>query len=55
VSAPFIRCTRLEKTFGGKRVLRGLSLDVLTGETLVIDGGQILGKPASDGAAASVA
>ena len=27
----------------------------ITGETLVIDGGQILGKPASDGAAASVA
>ena len=27
----------------------------ITGETLVIDGGQILGKPASEGAAASVA
>jgi len=44
VSAPFIRCTRLEKTFGGKRVLRGLSLDVLTGETLVILGGSGSGK-----------
>ena len=44
MSAPFIRCTRLEKTFGGKRVLRGLSLDVLTGETLVILGGSGSGK-----------
>ena len=42
--APYIRCVGLEKTFGGKRVLRGLSLDVLTGETLVILGGSGSGK-----------
>jgi phospholipid/cholesterol/gamma-HCH transport system ATP-binding protein len=42
--APYIRCTRLEKTFAGKPVLRGLSLDVLAGETLVILGGSGSGK-----------
>jgi phospholipid/cholesterol/gamma-HCH transport system ATP-binding protein len=44
VSAPFIRCLRVEKAFRGKRVLRGLSLDVLAGETLVILGGSGSGK-----------
>ena len=42
--APYIRCVGLEKTFGGKPVLRGLSLEVLAGETLVILGGSGSGK-----------
>ena len=42
--APYIRCVGLEKTFGGKPVLRGLSLDVLAGESLVILGGSGSGK-----------
>jgi phospholipid/cholesterol/gamma-HCH transport system ATP-binding protein len=45
VSAPtFIRCVRLEKAFGTKAVLRGLTLEVLTGETLVLLGGSGSGK-----------
>ena len=43
-AARYIRCAGLEKTFGGKPVLRGLSLDVLAGETLVILGGSGSGK-----------
>jgi phospholipid/cholesterol/gamma-HCH transport system ATP-binding protein len=45
VSAPpFIRCRGLEKAFGRKRVLRGLELEVQTGETLVLLGGSGSGK-----------
>jgi phospholipid/cholesterol/gamma-HCH transport system ATP-binding protein len=45
VTAPaFIRCQGLEKAFGGKPVLRGVSLDVLAGETLVLLGGSGSGK-----------
>lgn len=40
----FIRCRGLEKAFGQKRVLRGLTLEVLTGETLVLLGGSGSGK-----------
>lgn len=43
-AAPYIRCQALEKSFRNKRVLRGLSLDVLTGETLVVLGGSGSGK-----------
>ncbi|HYR96145.1 MAG TPA: ABC transporter ATP-binding protein [Candidatus Binatus sp.] len=41
---PYIRCRALEKRFGPKPVLRGLSLDVFTGETLVVLGGSGSGK-----------
>jgi phospholipid/cholesterol/gamma-HCH transport system ATP-binding protein len=45
VTAPaFIRCQGLEKAFGGKPVLRGVSLDVRAGETLVLLGGSGSGK-----------
>ena len=45
MSAPaYIRCRGLEKSFGGKPVLRGLSLEVLIGETLVVLGGSGSGK-----------
>jgi len=45
VSAPpYIRCERLEKSFGTKAVLRGLSLDVRVGESLVVLGGSGSGK-----------
>jgi phospholipid/cholesterol/gamma-HCH transport system ATP-binding protein len=43
-AAPYIRCRGLTKSFGAKPVLRGLSLDVLTGETLVVLGGSGSGK-----------
>jgi phospholipid/cholesterol/gamma-HCH transport system ATP-binding protein len=43
-SEAYIRCTGLEKSFRGKPVLRGLSLDVRVGETLVILGGSGSGK-----------
>ncbi|HJQ85806.1 MAG TPA: ABC transporter ATP-binding protein, partial [Candidatus Binatia bacterium] len=43
-ATPYIRCRRLEKSFGAKAVLRGLDLDVLTGETLVVLGGSGSGK-----------
>jgi phospholipid/cholesterol/gamma-HCH transport system ATP-binding protein len=42
--APFIRCHALEKAFGAKPVLRGLTIDVLAGETLVLLGGSGSGK-----------
>jgi len=41
---PYIRCRGLEKAFGAKPVLRGLTLDVLGGETLVVLGGSGSGK-----------
>ena len=40
----YIRCVALEKRFGAKQVLRGLSLDVFAGETLVVLGGSGSGK-----------
>ena len=43
-AAPFIRCRSLEKGFGQKPVLRGVSLDVLSGESLVLLGGSGSGK-----------
>jgi phospholipid/cholesterol/gamma-HCH transport system ATP-binding protein len=43
-SAPYIRCRALVKSFGAKEVLRGLSLDVPTGETVVVLGGSGSGK-----------
>jgi len=42
--ALYIRCRTLEKAFRGKAVLRGLTLDVRTGETLVVLGGSGSGK-----------
>jgi phospholipid/cholesterol/gamma-HCH transport system ATP-binding protein len=39
-----IACRHLHKAFGGKEVLRGLSLDVQRGESLVILGGSGSGK-----------
>ena len=42
--APYIVCRGLVKSFGGKPVLRGLSLEVLAGETLVVLGGSGSGK-----------
>ena len=44
MTTPFIRCQQLEKSFNGKPVLRGVSLDVLRGETLVLLGGSGSGK-----------
>ena len=41
---PYIRCRGVRKSFGSKAVLRGLDLDVLTGETLVVLGGSGSGK-----------
>ncbi len=41
---PYIRCRGLEKAFGAKPVLRGLTLDVPAGETLVVLGGSGSGK-----------
>jgi phospholipid/cholesterol/gamma-HCH transport system ATP-binding protein len=41
---PYIRCRGITKAFREKVVLRGLSLDVLAGETLVILGGSGSGK-----------
>jgi phospholipid/cholesterol/gamma-HCH transport system ATP-binding protein len=41
---PFISFDGLRKSFGSKVVLRGVSLDVLRGETLVILGGSGSGK-----------
>ena len=39
-----IRCRDLEKGFRDKAVLRGVTLDVRTGETLVVLGGSGSGK-----------
>jgi phospholipid/cholesterol/gamma-HCH transport system ATP-binding protein len=41
---PFISIRRLEKSFGPKRVLRGVDLDVMAGETMVVLGGSGEGK-----------
>jgi len=43
-AGPFIRCQALEKSFRDKRVLRGVTLDVLAGETLIVLGGSGSGK-----------
>jgi phospholipid/cholesterol/gamma-HCH transport system ATP-binding protein len=42
--APFIRCQGLEKAFNHTPVLRGVTLEVLRGETLVLLGGSGSGK-----------
>jgi phospholipid/cholesterol/gamma-HCH transport system ATP-binding protein len=44
VSDPFLRFIAIEKTFGKNRVLRGVSLDVARGETVVVLGGSGSGK-----------
>jgi phospholipid/cholesterol/gamma-HCH transport system ATP-binding protein len=41
---PYICCRGVEKQFHGKAVLRGVDLDVLPGETMVILGGSGSGK-----------
>ncbi|HZP43487.1 MAG TPA: ATP-binding cassette domain-containing protein [Candidatus Binatia bacterium] len=41
---PFIECADVEKSFGAKRVLRGVSIAVFPGETLVLLGGSGSGK-----------
>jgi phospholipid/cholesterol/gamma-HCH transport system ATP-binding protein len=41
---PYIRCRGVQKAFRGKPVLRGVDLDVLEGETLVVLGGSGSGK-----------
>ena len=43
-TTPHIRCRGLVKSFRDKAVLRGLDLDIQTGETLVILGGSGSGK-----------
>ena len=43
-TAPFIRCADVHKRFGEKQVLRGITLDVPAGETVVILGGSGSGK-----------
>ena len=40
----YIRCRGLTKSFRGKSVLRGLDLEVMRGETLVVLGGSGSGK-----------
>jgi phospholipid/cholesterol/gamma-HCH transport system ATP-binding protein len=44
VSDVFIRFANVEKSFGPKKVLRGVNLDVTRGETLVVLGGSGSGK-----------
>ena len=41
---PLVRCRGIEKSFGGKAVLKGASLEVAAGETLVLLGGSGSGK-----------
>ena len=41
---PLVRCRGIEKSFGGKPVLKGASLEVASGETLVLLGGSGSGK-----------
>ncbi|MGH7815528.1 MAG: ABC transporter ATP-binding protein [Candidatus Binataceae bacterium] len=43
-ATPFIRVRALEKSYGAKPVLRGVNLDVMTGETVVVLGGSGEGK-----------
>jgi phospholipid/cholesterol/gamma-HCH transport system ATP-binding protein len=43
-SLPFISLRGVEKSFGGKRVLRGVDLEVMEGETVVVLGGSGEGK-----------
>jgi phospholipid/cholesterol/gamma-HCH transport system ATP-binding protein len=42
--SPFIHVRGLEKSLGGKSILRGIDLDVHTGETMVVLGGSGQGK-----------
>jgi phospholipid/cholesterol/gamma-HCH transport system ATP-binding protein len=44
MTAPLIRCRGVEKSFRDKAVLRGVTLDVREGETLVLLGGSGSGK-----------
>jgi phospholipid/cholesterol/gamma-HCH transport system ATP-binding protein len=44
MTAPFIRCHGVTKSFRANAVLRGVTLDVQTGETLVLLGGSGSGK-----------
>jgi phospholipid/cholesterol/gamma-HCH transport system ATP-binding protein len=44
MTAPLIRCDGVQKAFRGKAVLRGVTLDVRQGETLVLLGGSGSGK-----------
>jgi phospholipid/cholesterol/gamma-HCH transport system ATP-binding protein len=44
VAEPFLRFVNIEKAFGPNRVLRGVNLDVLRGETVVVLGGSGSGK-----------
>ena len=44
MTAPLIRCHSVTKSFRANAVLRGVTLDVLTGETLVLLGGSGSGK-----------
>ncbi len=41
---PFISIRRIEKSYGPKQVLRGVNLDVIEGETMVVLGGSGEGK-----------
>ncbi|SDF59938.1 phospholipid/cholesterol/gamma-HCH transport system ATP-binding protein [Limimonas halophila] len=43
-AAPKIRCRDLHKAFGANQVLRGLDLDVMPGESVVVIGGSGTGK-----------
>jgi phospholipid/cholesterol/gamma-HCH transport system ATP-binding protein len=44
VTDPFIRFVDVEKSFGPKKVLRGVNLEVVRGETVVVLGGSGSGK-----------
>jgi len=43
-ATPKIRCRDVHKAFGGNHVLRGLNLDVMPGESVVVIGGSGTGK-----------